>query len=85
MAKKADFQLNVKGLNELMKSSGMENALMEAAQNVVNAGDFDASVHKASFVSIANIYTAGAKSYYDNQKNNTLLVALSNSGLPMTK
>lgn len=88
MSKKiVDFQLNINGLNELMKSDEMQAVLAEAGQAVANSAgsEFDSSVHTASFVSIANVYPNSKKAARQNFKENTLLKAISSVGLPMTK
>lgn len=87
MAKKVTFQLNLKGLNELMKSQEMCDILQENAQAVVNStdGEYAASVHQASFVAIANVYPDSKEEYFRNLKTNKLLKALGSVGLPMTK
>ena len=48
------FELNLPGLNELMKSQEMCDALEEAGAAVANAAgsDYAHSVHQASFVAI---------------------------------
>lgn len=88
MSKKiVEFELDLKGLNELMKSPEMQTALEEAGQAVANSAgaDFASSVHTASFVAIANVYPNSKKAARQNFKENTLLKAISSVGLPMTK
>lgn len=87
MAKKVEFQLNLPGLNELMKSEGMCKDLEEAGGTVASiAGDgYGVRVHQASFVAIANVYPDTAKAAKDNYENNSLVKALGASGLSMTK
>lgn len=84
---KVDFKLNLAGLNELMKSPEMEQALEEAGNMVATlaGGDYGVRVHRASFVSIANVYPDSKKAAKDNYENNTLVKALGASGLSMTK
>lgn len=73
-----DFQLNLAGLNELMKSAEMQSVLEDAGQRVASApgGSYGSRVHTASFVSICNVFPADKKAAIDNSKNNTLLKAL---------
>lgn len=87
MSRKTGFELNLAGLNELMKSDGMEACLMEAGRAVAAAaGDgYEASVHKASFVSIANVYPATKEAAKKNRKENALLKGLGSAGLSMSK
>ena len=81
MAKGVEFELNLKGLNDLMKSEEMQGALMEYGNKVsMNAGsEYGTRVHVANFVAIANVYPDSKAAAKDNYKNNTLLKAL---GLP---
>ena len=75
---KVKFELNMPGLNELMKGEEMQGVLESAAQAAVNAaGDgYDSRVHVASFVAIANVYPVTKKAQKDNYENNTLLRAV---------
>ena len=87
MAKKLEFELNLPGLNDLMKSGEMQARLQAAGSAVANAagGDYGVRVHTASFVAIANVYPDSKEAAKDNYEHNTLLKALGASGLPMTK
>lgn len=87
MSSKVEFELNLAGLNELMKSAEMMAALEEAGRTVagIAGDDYDVRVHQASFVAIANVYPDSKKAAEDNYKNNTLVKALGASGLSMTK
>ena len=80
------FELNLAGLNELMKSNEMKSALLEAGQAVARAAgpDYAAEVHTASFVAISNVYPNSKEAARENYKENTLLKAVSAVGLPMT-
>lgn len=82
-----DFELNLPGLNELMKSGEMQKILQEAAGRVqMTAGPgYESKVPIASYVAIAKIYPTDGKSFGDNMENNTLLKSLQTTGLPMTK
>ena len=75
---KVKFKLNLKGLNELMKSEEMQSILEEKGKRVANnAGkEYASRVHLASFVAIANVYPDSKDAAKDNYKNNTLLKAL---------
>lgn len=87
MAKKVKFELNLAGLNELMKSSEMQGALEAAGSAVANnaGGDYGVRVHQASYVAIANVYPDSKQAAAENYKENTLLKALGASGLSMSK
>ncbi len=81
----ADFELNLAGLNELMKSPEMQAALTSAGQVVASAagGEYGVRTHVASFVAITNVYPDSAKAAKDNYENNTLVKALGAAGLTM--
>lgn len=80
-----NFKLNIKGLNELMKSPEMEAALEEAGNAVANAanGNYGVRVHQATWVAIANVYPEDKESARKALKNGTLTRALSAAGLKM--
>ena len=82
---KVDFELNLPGLNELMKSPEMCAILEESGSTVaMTAGDGYASrVHQASFVAIANVYPETQKAAKDNYDNNTLIKAAGACGLKL--
>lgn len=84
---KVRFELNLAGLNELMKSDEMQAILEEAGQTVArNAGaEYGTRVHQASYVSICNVYPDSEKAAHENYKKNTLVKALSSAGLPLSK
>lgn len=81
------FELNLKGLNELMKSSEMESALLEAGEAVASAAgaDYGASVHQASFVAICNVYPNSEEAARENYEQNTIEKAVGMVGLERTK
>ena len=81
------FELNLPGLNELMKSPEMQDALLEAGRAVAsNAGDdYAAEVHTANWIAISNVYPDSRRAAHENFKENTLLKALGASGLAMRK
>lgn len=81
----SDFELNLPGLNELMKSPEMQAVLTQAGNAVASAagGDYGVRTHVASFVAIANVYPNSAKAAKDNFENNTLVKSLGAAGLSM--
>ena len=81
------FKLNLQGLNELMKSSEMQRALLTAGHAVANAagGDYAAEVHTANFIAIANVYPNSKAAAKENYEENTLLKAAGAVGLKMEK
>lgn len=81
----SDFELNLPGLNELMKSAEMQAVLTQAGNAVASAAgsDYGVRTHVASFVAIANVYPNSAKAAKDNFENNTLVKSLGAAGLSM--
>lgn len=79
------FELNMAGLNELMKSPEMEAALESAGQSVarIAKGNYGVRVHQATWVAIANVYPEDKGSAQEALKNGALTRALSASGLKM--
>lgn len=79
------FELNLPGLNELMKSGEMQSVLTQAGQAVANSagGNYGVRTHVASFVAITNVYPASKEAAKDNSENNTLLKAIGTAGLRM--
>lgn len=72
------FRLNVKGLNDLMKSPEMATILNSAASQIQSAAGDGYEVefaHPISFVGIASVRAATWAARRDNSKNNTLLKA----------
>lgn len=87
MSKNVEFVLNHKGLQELMKSEPMQEALNQAGEYVAKiAGeDYAASGKTGKMIGFSNIYPNSARAAHENYKENTLLKALGASGLPMSK
>ena len=91
MSKTVKFELDINGLRELMKSAPMQTALKEAGESVAARAESDSGepygvrVHTASYVAIANVYPETDDARFENYENNTVLKALSASGLPLTK
>lgn len=81
------FKLNLKGLNELMKSSEMQAALIEAGKAVAQSAgaDYAAEVHTANWIAISNVYPDSRRAAHENFTDNTLLKALGSSGLRLSK
>lgn len=87
MAKKYSFELNLGGLNALMKSPEMVAILDEAGNAVArNAGTgYSKRTHQASWVAICNVFPNSKEAAKDNYENNTLLKAVGSAGLPTSK
>lgn len=81
------FKLNLKGLNELMKSDGMQSALNEAGEVVARSAGagYETSDKTGRYIGFCNVFPSDGKAVRDNYKNNTLIKALSSSGLAMEK
>ena len=81
------FELNLKGLNELMKSSAMQSALNEAGTRVANSAGSDYAIEGKSgnWIGFCNVYPNSKRAAHENFKDNTLLKALQSSGLRMSK
>lgn len=88
---KTKLELNLIGINEMMKSPEIQAHLkavgdVVAAQAVTISGeDYAAEVHIANFIAISNVYADSEEAARDNSKNNTLLKAVGAVGLPMSK
>lgn len=76
------FKLNVRGLNELMKSGAMlavvDNAAQQiaAAANSMDGGGYEVrAAHALSFDGVGRVYAATYRAKAKNRKNNTLVKA----------
>lgn len=87
MAKKVKFELNLQGLNELMKSAPMQAALQEAGDAVAQAaGDgFAARTDVINYVAITNVYADTNEAKKKNLEDNALLKGVGAVGLPTSK
>ncbi|MCR4903890.1 MAG: hypothetical protein K6A23_13595 [Butyrivibrio sp.] len=83
------FELNLKGLNQLMKSMEMQQALNDAGREVeFIAGETSGEtyghrthVDGMRWIAVCNVYPETPEARKDNFENNTLLKALGNAGL----
>lgn len=84
---KVKFELNLAGLNEVMKSAGMQSALEAAGAAVAGAadGNYNTATHVMNYIAQTNVYPADRDSAIKNSKNNELLKALGAAGLSMSK
>lgn len=79
---KVNFRLDLKGLNELMKSKEMQTVLDQYGSKVsgkasnMSGAEYGYRTHVASFVAITNVYPDSKEAAHDNYKNNTLLKSL---------
>lgn len=75
---KVEVELNLRGINELMKSREVEDELERLGNQVAaRAGEgYAVRVHQANWIAIANVYAETDEAKRDNMKNNTLLKAV---------
>ena len=87
MANSVKFELNLSGLNELMKSGGMQNHLEDAGRAVAAAAgdEYGVEVITGNYISAANVYPNSQEAAIENYRKNTLLKALGSVGLNMNK
>jgi len=81
------FELNLPGLNELMKSPEMQSALDAAGEYVASVAgtDYAASPKTGRWIGFSNVYPNSKKAAHENYVDNTLIKALTASGLSMEK
>lgn len=84
---KVKFELNLAGLNQLMKSPEIQGALEAAGAAVAGAadGNYNTATHVMNYIAQTNVYPADRDSAIKNSKNNELLKALGAAGLSMSK
>ena len=85
MAANVDFELDLAGLNELMKSEEMQAILEEASSRVANGAGagFGHRVGVATWTAIGNVFAEDKQSAKLAYKDNRLLKALDGIGLGM--
>ena len=81
------FELNLQGLNELMKSPEMQAALDEAGARVASiaGSDYATSAKTGRWIGFCNVFPNSRRAAHENFQDNTLIKALSASGLSMEK
>ena len=89
---KVRIELNLPGVNEMMKSPEIQAALTEAghavaaqASGMAGGEPFGVNTHLASWVAITNVYPDSQKAAHANFSDNVLLKAVGSVGLPTTK
>lgn len=72
------IKLNSKGIQELLKSQEIQDAVRETCERIKNnAGSgYAANVQIGKKRAVGRVYTATKKAKSDNYKNNTLLKSL---------
>lgn len=81
------FELNLKGLNELMKSSEMQSALDAAGDAVIDAAGegYKKTSKTGRYMGFCNVMPDTEKARRDNLEHNTLLKAVGQTDLKMSK
>lgn len=98
---KVKIELNLPGVNALMKSGEIQEALQAAGEAVaaeaerqslsyaygsgVEGFKFGARTHLANWVAVTNVYPASAEAARANRQDNVLLTAVGAAGLPTRK
>lgn len=84
---KVKIELNLPGLNELMKGKEIQSVLKEAGEAVAQSAgsDYASSVDVINWIAIANVYPNSQRAASENFRDNTLLKAVGSVGLPMSK
>ena len=79
----ADFELNLPGLNELMKSSEMQAVLKDAGRSVVSAAgkDYATQTYVLNYVAVQNVWPDTREAALDNYRHDTLAIAAGSAGL----
>ena len=81
------IKLNLKGINEVMKSPQIQSACEEAGRAVAQAAgaDYGTSSGTIRYIAFCNVFPDSKKAAHENFKENTILKAVSAVGLKMTK
>lgn len=88
---KVRIELNLLGINEVMKSEEIQGSLQKAGNAVADIAanmdgqEYGASTHLANWIAVTNVFPNSKGAAHSNFQNNTLLKALGSSGLPMSK
>ena len=70
------FELNHKGVNELLRGREMQSVLIDYASSIKNRAGDGYSVHVGSNRANVSVRTDTEEAYQDNLDNNTLLKAM---------
>lgn len=79
---KVRIELNLPGINEIMKSEGVQELLQQCGQQVAGTAsgmdgtDYAASTHTINWIAVTNVFPNSKDAAHANFKNNTLLKAL---------
>ena len=80
-------ELNLKGINEVMKSSEILSACQAAGQAVAQAAgsDYGTESGTINYIAYCNVFPDSKEAAKENYEENTILKAVSAVGLPLTK
>lgn len=73
-----NFELNIEGLRDLMKSQEMQDVLKSHTDGMVQecGPGYNNDIYVGNFVALSSVYTETKEAYQDNLDNNTLLKVL---------
>ena len=81
---RVEVELNLVGINAVMKSEGVKEALQQAGETIAkeakrqsgrNGAEFAASTHKARWIAVTNVYPANEEGALRNYQTNALAKA----------
>lgn len=84
---KVEVKLNLKGINEVMKSPEILSAVEAAGQAVADAAGSDYTTRSGliNYIAYCNVYPDSKNAAKENFEDNTVIKAVSAVGLKMTK
>ena len=89
---KVKIELNLAGVNAMMKSAEIQAHLQAAGEAVAaqasamaGGADFAAQTHLANWIAVTNVYPNDKQAAHRNFADNTLLKAAGAVGLPLKK
>ena len=84
---KVKVELNLKGINEVMKSPEIQSACQAAGQAVAQAAGSDYGTESGTiqYIAYCNVFPDSKEAAKENYEDNSILKAVSAVGLPMTK
>lgn len=92
MSDKVRIELNLVGINAMMKSPEIQAAVQTAGEAVAAAASgmahgepFEAQTHLANWIAVTNVWPASRAAAQANFDDNVLLKAIGTAGLPTSK
>lgn len=84
---KVKVKLNLKGINEVMKSPEILSAVEAAGRAVADAAGSDYATRSGTinYIAYCNVYPDSKEAAKENFEDNTVLKAVSAAGLKLTK